>query len=141
MLRTLQLESVEFGQSVYVVVVIGCQTEVLGKVDDAHVGRNVVFGEELCALAVAEAEVNYVHVLKGKLVGEAQVGFAPQAGVNVGNEVAGVAFAVDENNFYGRMVEQQAEKFAGRIAGTADDAYFYQVVHKDDFGIIRQQMR
>ena len=63
-------------------------------------------GEELRALAVAEAEEYDVYLVERQLVGEAEVRLAVEAGVYVGQQVAGVALAVDEYYFRFGVVEQ-----------------------------------
>ena len=62
-----------------------------------------------------------------ELVGEGQVGFAVETFVHVGYLVAGVARAVDEDDFRLRMVQQQADEFACRVAGSADNSYFNHI--------------
>ena len=73
-------------------------------VDDANVGRNIVVGQELGALAMAETEIDDINVLKREFVGEAHIGFSIKPFMHVGDEIAGVALAVDENDFSLGMV-------------------------------------
>lgn len=95
-LRTENGGAVELWQTVNIVVAFCGQTEVLREVDDANVGRNIVVGQELGALAMTETEIDDINVLKREFVGEAHVGFSIKPFMYVGDEIAGVALAVDE---------------------------------------------
>ena len=75
-LRTENGGAIELWQTVNIVVALCGQTEVLREVDDANVGRNIVVGQELGALAVAETEIDDINVLKREFVGEAHIGFS-----------------------------------------------------------------
>ena len=98
-LRTENGGAVELWQTVNIVVAFCGQTEILREVDDANVGRNIVVGQELGALAMTETEIDDINVLKREFVGEAHVGFSIKSFMHVGDEIAGVALAVDENDF------------------------------------------
>ena len=119
--------AIEFGQTINIVVVFGFQTKVLSQVDNAHVGRHVMLGEETCAFAVSEAEKEHVNLFDGQLVGEAEVCFAIESLVDIGNVVAGIAFAVYENDFGFRVIKQNATKFAGGVTGTTYNSYFNHI--------------
>lgn len=95
-LRTENGGAVELWQTVNIVVAFCGQTEVLREVDDANVGRNIVVGQELGALAMTETEIDDINVLKREFVGEAHIGFSIKPFMHVGDEIASVALAVDE---------------------------------------------
>ena len=80
----LNLRTIEFGKSIDVVIIVGRQAEVLCEVDNAHISRYVVLGQELCALAVTKAEEDNVHLIKGKFVSKAKIRLSIQAFVYVG---------------------------------------------------------
>lgn len=103
-LRTENGGAIELWQTVNIVVAFCGQTEVLREVDDANVGRNIVVGQELGALAMTETEIDDINVLKREFVGEAHIGFSIKPFMHVGDEIAGVALAVDENDFSLGMV-------------------------------------
>ncbi len=108
MLRPTDACAVEFGQTVYIIIVLSSQSEVLRQVDDTHIGRNIMVVEELRTLAVTEAEEDDVHLVKRQPVGKTKVGLTEQSGMNIGNEIAGVALAIDEDDFCFRVIEQKA---------------------------------
>ena len=113
------LLAVELRQTVDIVVVGSREAEILRQVDDLHVRGNGMLFQEGLALAVSEAEKHYVDLVEGHIAGEAQVGLAIQPFVYVGQQVAGIALAVHEADGGLRMVQQQADKFACRVAGTS----------------------
>ena len=99
--------------------------EVLREVDDLHAGGNVVRFEPFAALAVRRTEEQDVDRREVAGVGEAQFGVALQSAVHVGDAVARIAGAVDEGEPDLRMVYQEADQFAGGVAGASDDACAY----------------
>ena len=103
-LRTEDGGAVELWQTVNIVVAFCGQAEVLREVDDANVGRNIVVGQELGALAMTETEIDDINVLKREFVGEAHIGFSIKPFMHIGDEIASVALAVDENDFSLGMV-------------------------------------
>ena len=121
-LRAANQVAVQLRQAIDIVIVLSGKAEVLGEVNDADVGGNVVFGKELSAFAVTKAEEDHIHVLKGEFVGEAQVSLSVESFVDIGEQVARVAFAVDENDFCFGMIQEKAAEFAGSVAGAADDS-------------------
>ena len=76
---------------------------------------------------MAETEEQDVDFVERQAVGETYVGLADEAGVHIGDEVAGVALAVDEDYFCLRVIQQYAQEFAGRVAGSSDDSNFNHV--------------
>ena len=90
--------------------------EVLGKVDNLHVGRNGVLLQELLALAVTEAEEHHVNLLEGHLCREAQVGFSNQSLMDVTHQITGIALTIGKDNFCLGVVQQQADQLSARIA-------------------------
>ena len=118
---------VEFRQAVDEVMVIGLDAVVHREVDDAQLLGHVVAFHEFARVAVCRAEEEAVDVVQAQFVGKGQVGFAIQTFMHLGNLVPGVAVAVYEHDFRIGMVDEQADKFAGRIAGSADDSYFYHI--------------
>ena len=117
--------AVQFRQAVDEVVALGLQPVVHGEVDDPQPFRQVVAFDELARVAVGGAEEEAVYLVQRQAVGEAQVGLAIETLVHVGHAVARMAGAVDEDNLCLRVVDEQADKFAGRVAGPADDSYLY----------------
>ena len=113
-------------------VVVG-QAKILRQVDDAHIGGDIMLGQELCALAVTEAEENYVDFFEWQLVGEVQIRFAVQTSVHIGHRIACITFAMGKDNFCSRMIQQQTDEFASCITCCANDTYFYQIVHLNGF--------
>ena len=120
--------AVQFGQAVDEVVVIALDAVVHREVDDFQVFGYVVAFHELARVAVGGTEEEHVNLVQWELVGEGQVGLAVQAFVYVGYLVAGIARAVDEDDFRFRVVQQQTDKFARRVAGSADNSYFNHTV-------------
>ena len=116
--------TVQLGKAVDEVVVVALEAVVHREVDDFQVFGHVVALQELARVAMGGAEEEHVDVVQRELVGEGQVGFAVETFVHVGYLVAGVARAVDEDDFRLRMVQQQADEFACRVAGSADNSYF-----------------
>ena len=117
--------TVQFGQTVDEVVVVALQTVVHREVDDFQVLGDVVAFHELACVAVGGAEEEHVNLVQRQLVGKGQVGLAVQTFVYVGYFVSGVARTVDEDDFRLRVVQQQTDQFACRVAGPADNSYFY----------------
>ena len=79
--------------------------------------RDGVLLEEGLALAMAEAEEHHIDILEGHLVGERQVAIAHESFVHVAHQITGIALAVGKHNLGLRMVQQQPQQFAARIAG------------------------
>ena len=126
---TVDFFAVEFGQTIDIIVVFRSQAEILCQIDDANIRRDVMFLEELRALAVTEAEEYDIHFLKGEFGGKAQVCLAIKSGMHVRNQVSRITFAIDKHNFCRRVVEQQANEFTCSISGTAYDANSDKFVH------------
>ena len=105
---------VEFGQPVDR---FRGQSEVLGQVDDPHVGGYLVLFHEPFALAMTEAEEDDIDPFKGHVGRKRQVGLAIQVLMDVTHPVARIALAVGKDDFRLGMVEQQSGQFAARIAG------------------------
>ena len=118
------VQHVQLGKAVDEVVVVALEAVVHREVDDFQVFGYVVALQELARVAMGGAEEEHVDIVQRELVGEGQVGFAVETFVHVGYLVAGVARAVDEDDFRLRMVQQQADEFACRVAGSADNSYF-----------------
>ena len=111
-------------QAVDEVVVVALEAVVHREVNDLQVFGHVVALEELARVAVGGAEEEHVDLVQRELVGEGQVCLAIEAFVYVGYLVAGVARAVDEDDFRLRVVQEQADELARRVAGAAYDSYF-----------------
>ena len=88
-LGVLNLAFIDFRQSVDIVMV-AFDAEVLRQVDNLHVLRDGVLLQELLALAVAEAEEDYIHLLEGHLVGKREVRLANESLMHVAHQIAGV---------------------------------------------------
>ena len=106
---------IDFGQTVDVVVIAG-YAEVLSQVDDFHLFGNGMFLQESSALAMTEAEEHHVYIIERHLRSEAQVGIAKQSLVYVAHRIASIALRVGKYNLGLRMIEQQTDEFAPRIA-------------------------
>ena len=129
--RLTNLRAVDLGQSVDEVVALAgeCQrvaldAEVLRQVDDLNMRRDGVLPEKGFALTVAEAEEEHVDRVKGHGVAEAQRGVADEPFVDVGDEVAGIALTVGEDDVGLGVVQQQADELPARVARCTKDAYF-----------------
>ena len=116
--------AVQLGQAVDEVVIVALEAVVHREVDDLQVFGYVVALEELARVAVGGAEEEHIDLVQRELVGEGQVCLAIEAFVYVGYLVAGVARAVDEDDFRLRVVQEQADELARRVAGAAYDSYF-----------------
>ena len=86
--------------------------------------RDGVFLEERLALAVPEAEEEHVDLVERHGGGEPQVALAIEPFVDVGNQIAGVALAIDELNLGAGMVHEQPNEFACRVSRAAKNADF-----------------
>ena len=107
---------IDFGQTIYVVVALALEAEVLRKVDYLHMGRYLVLLEERLALAVAEAEEHNIDLVERHIGTELQVGFAIQTFVHVGYKIAGVALAIGKYYLRLGMIYEQTYEFATCVA-------------------------
>ena len=121
--------AVELGQTVDIVVVGRGDTEVLRQVDDAHVVGDGMLLQEGLALAVAEAEEHHVDLVEGHRVGEAHGGLAVESLMDIGEQIAGIAAAVDKDQIGVGVVDEQTDEFAGGIAGSSQYSYSYHVAN------------
>ena len=108
--------AIDFGQTIYVVVALALEAEVLRKVDYLHMGRYLVLLEERLALAMTEAEKHYIDLVERHIGTELQVGFAIQTFVHVGYKIAGVALAVGKYYLRLGMIDEQTYEFATCVA-------------------------
>ena len=102
-------------ESVYIIV-FAFDAEILCEVDYLHVGRNVVFLQELLALAVPEAEEHHINIIERHLRSELQVGVANQSFVHISNGIARITLRVGKHNLRLWVVQQQSYEFATSIA-------------------------
>ena len=72
---------------------------------------------------MSRTEKEYIRFLR-YFAGEGLKKLAFQVGVDAADGFARLAFALHEGNFNLRMVEQNPDKFACRVACSADDAGF-----------------
>ena len=107
---------IDFGQTIYVVVALTLEAEVLRKVDYLHMGRYLVLLEERLALAMTEAEEHYIDLIKRHFGTELQVGIAIQTLVHVGYKIAGIALAVGKYYLRLGMIYEQTYEFATCVA-------------------------
>ena len=107
---------IDFGQTIYVVVALALEAEVLRKVDYLHMGRYLMLLEERLALAVAEAEEHHIDLVERHIGTEPQVGFAIQTLVHVGYKIAGIALAVGKYYLRLGMIYEQTYEFATCVA-------------------------
>ena len=103
-------------------IALGFVAVVLRQVHHLQAGGPGVLRPEFTALAVGRAEEEHVDGIEIVAVAEAQLRVPEQAAVDVVQEIAGVAGRVHEDDLHLRMVDQDAEQFACRVAGAADDA-------------------
>ncbi len=107
---------IDFRQTIYVVIAIALEAEVLRKVDYLHMGRYPVLLEERLALAVAEAEEHHIDLVERHIGTELQVGFAIQTLVHVGYKIAGIALAIGKYYLRLGMIYEQTYEFASCVA-------------------------
>ena len=119
--------AVQLRQAVDEVVALGLEAVVHGEIYNLQPFGDVVALHELARVAVGGAEEEAVHLVQRQLVGEAQVGLAIEALVDVGHTVSGITAAVDEDNLCLRVVDEQADEFAGSVARAAYDSYLYHI--------------
>ena len=85
--------------------------------------------QEGLALAVAEAEEHHVDLVKGHRVGEAHGGLTVESLMDIGEQIAGIAAAVDKDQLGVGVVDEQTDEFAGGIAGSSQYSYSYHVAN------------
>jgi hypothetical protein len=105
--------------------------EILTEVNDAQGVGKIVLLHDFFGLAVADAEKQGLYIgLEG--VSKSRFGVAKQVGVYFVPFFTRLAVAVGKSNFCKRVAQQQAQQFAARITGAAEeaDAYFFSRIHK-----------
>ena len=107
---------IDFGQTIYVVIALALEAEVLRKVNYLDVGRYLMLLEERLALAMAEAEEHYIDLVERHIGTERQVGFAIQPLVHVGYKIAGIALAIGKYYLRLGMIDEQTYEFATCVA-------------------------
>ena len=107
---------IDFGQTIYVVVALALEAEVLRKVDYLHMGRYLMLIEERLALAMTETEEHNVNIFEWHIGTERQVGFTIQTLVHVGYKIAGIALAVGKYYLRLGMIYEQTYEFATCVA-------------------------
>ena len=103
-------------------VAVGFVAVVLRQVHDLQGRGTGVLLPEFPALAVGGAEEEHVDGGEVPAVAETQLRVAEQAAVHLIQVIAGVARRVHEGDLHLRMVHQDAEELARRVAGAAEDA-------------------
>ena len=98
-------------------------TEILSEVYYLDVGGNGMLSEECLALAMAEAQEDYIDSVETVISAEPQVTLPHQPLMNIAHEVAGVTLGVSKDNLCLRVVEQQANQFTPRIASSSENSY------------------
>ena len=78
---------VDLGQTIYIVV-ITFDAKVLSQIDNLDILGDGVLLEELLALAMAEAEVDDIHLVERHLIGKLQISLANQSFVDIADKVA-----------------------------------------------------
>ena len=96
--------------------------EILRQVDDLHACGDRVLLHPDPALPVRRTKEHHVGRREVVRVAEPHVGVAFQPAVHVPKAVARVRGAVDEGDLHLRMVDQQADQFAGGVPGASDNA-------------------
>ena len=74
------------------------EAEVLCQVNNTHIGRNLIFCKELCALAMAHAKEQHIDAFQGQAIGELHIRLAEQPFVDVRQKILGIAGAVHKGN-------------------------------------------
>jgi hypothetical protein len=120
--------TIDFRQSIDVIVARLSQAEVLSQVNYLDIGRNGVFAKKLAALAVSKAKEYHIHLVEWQLVGKGQVRLAIQTFVHVCYLVTGIAAAVDKLDFGLGVIEQQANQLSSRITCATYYSYSYHIV-------------
>ena len=123
MLRLANPTAVQLRKAIDEVVRPVLDAVVHAQVDNLDGGRHLVALHELLRVAVRGTEEEAVYLVEREFAGEAEVRFAEQTLVHVGNLVARVARAVHERDFHIRMVDEQAYQLTRRIACPTDDSY------------------
>ncbi len=116
MLRLGDSVVIDFGQTIYVVVALALEAEVLRKVDYLHMDRYLVLLEERLALAMTETEEHYIDLVERHIGTELQVCIAIQTLVHVGYKIAGIALAVGKYYLRLGMIYEQTYEFATCVA-------------------------
>src|SRR5574344_648262 len=96
--------AVDFRQTRDEIISFGGNAEVLCQVYDFYTFGNCMFLEECFALSMPEAEENDINLYNRCVCTKYQVRFAVKPFVHIGNQIACIAFAVDEFYFCFRMV-------------------------------------
>ena len=127
--------TVNLRQTIHIVITLALQAEVLCQVDYLNVLWNLMFIQERLALAMTETEEHNVHIIERHLRRKAQVGVAIQSLVHIGDEVAGIALAVNKRYFGFGVIDKYADKLTGCVAGSAEDSYFHNFIsaHRDEY--------
>lgn len=130
MLRLGYIGTVYLGQTIHIVVALALKAEVLCKVDNLDVIRNLMLLQESLALAMSKAEEHNIHIIERHIRSEAQVGLAIKTLVHIGNKVAGITLTIDKRNLGFRVIEKYADKFASCVTGSAKYTYFHIIRKK-----------
>ena len=117
--------TVNLRQTIHIVITLALKSEVLCKIYYLHMLWNLMFLQERLALAMTETEEHNVHIIERHLRRKAQVGVAIQSLMHIGDEVAGIALAVNKRYFGFGVIDKYADKLTGCIAGSAKDSYFH----------------
>lgn len=71
------------------------------------------------------AEEENIYVFKRMSVGKNQVCLAEKSLVHIGHRMSGIARRMHELYAHPGMIDEQAEEFAGRVAGSSDYSYLF----------------
>ena len=116
---------VQLRQSVHIIIARSRKTEILRQVDNPDMCGHLVCLQELFALSVTETEEDHIYFFQWQFIRKHKVCLAVKPFMHIGNPVPCIARTVDKFNLRFRRIQQYAAEFAGRIAGSSDDSYFY----------------
>lgn len=118
--------AVQFRKTIYKVVGTVFYAVVGREVDYTQILRDFVALHKLTCVAVGCTAKQQVDFIKRCFACESQVGLADKSLVDIGNGVACVACRVDPLDFHVGMVDEQSQKFARCVSGSA---YYTSLYH------------
>src|SRR5574344_990526 len=114
---------IQFGQSINKIIALGCQPIVLREIYNLQSSRDIMTFHKFSRLAMTRTDKQTIYSIKGKLVGERQIGITIKTFVNIGNGTACMTRAIDKHNLYIGMIHQQPQQLAGSVTCATYDSY------------------
>ena len=96
--------TVQFRQTVNVIVTRRSQTEILCQINDLHMSRNFMLTQKFFALAMTKTEEYHIHLIQRQLISKGQISITVQSFVYISNLITGIARTVDEYDLSLRMI-------------------------------------